>query len=294
MNTKQIQYALVLSEILNFSRAAEQLGISQPALSKQISHLEAELGIALFDRSPLAVTPAGAYFLKEARELLYREDQLLHSLEEFKSGKRGKLVIGVSPFRCLYLMPPLVQKLRKRYPYVQIQLCENGSDQLRKDAAEGKYDLAVVNLPVDESALDVIPIEADTLMLAVPKALVDQLHVQNNCLSFNDCKDLPFVVLGQPQEMRRLFEQICTAEDVHPSIAAEVVGLASAWAMVRAGVGATLLPLQFVENFESQEVVLFPLSQTLRSRQPVIVTRRGQYLSEYAQYAIRLLTQGDR
>lgn len=292
MNTKQVQYALALSEILNFSRTAEYLGITQPALSKQIAHLEEDLGIALFDRNPLAVTPAGAYFLKEARKLLYREGQLLHSLKEFKSGKRGKLVIGISPFRCLYLMPPLVKKLQQQFPYVQIQLCETGSDQLRKDAAEGKYDLAVVNLPVDESALNVIPIEADTLMLAVPKAMAGQLNVQNP--SFKDCKDLPFVVLGQPQEMRHLFDQLCITEDVHPRIAAEVVGLASAWAMVRAGVGATLLPLQFAQNFDCQEVVLFPLDQNLRSRQPVIVTRRGQYLSEYAQYAIRLLTQGER
>lgn len=106
-----------------------------------------------------------------------------------------------------------------------------------------------------------------------------------------DCKDLPFIVVGQTQEMRRLFDQSCAAEDFQPQIAMEVVGLTTAWAMARAGIGATLLPLQLVQNFNSDGIALLPLDQKLRSRQPVIVTRRGQYLSEYAQYAIRLLTQ---
>ena len=76
MNTKQIQYALALSETLSFSQVAEQLGITQPALSKQIQHLETELGVKLFDRnhSPLTLTPAGEYFVRNARELVYKED----------------------------------------------------------------------------------------------------------------------------------------------------------------------------------------------------------------------------
>ena len=72
----------------------------------------------------------------------------------------------------------------------------------------------------------------------------------------------------------------------------EVVGLNTAWAMCRAGIGATILPLQFVESMSNSEnVCLFALEQTLRTRQPVIVTRRGQYVSDYAKYAISLLTK---
>ena len=118
MNVKQVQYALALSEKLNFSQVAEQLGITQPALSKQIQHLEKELGVKLFDRnhSPLKLTPAGEYFVRNARELVYREEQLRKALEGFQSGENGRLVIGVTPFRSLYLMPQLVKKIRSRYP----------------------------------------------------------------------------------------------------------------------------------------------------------------------------------
>ena len=74
MNSKQIQYAIKLSKIRNFSQVAEQLNITQPALSKQIMTLEKELGVKLFDRSnnPITLTPAGEHFIRNAAEILYR------------------------------------------------------------------------------------------------------------------------------------------------------------------------------------------------------------------------------
>lgn len=295
MNSRQLQYAIALSQTLNFSQVADQLGISQPSLSKQILNLESELGIKLFDRnhSPMTVTPAGAYFLQEARELLYKEDQLYKGLDRFKSGENGRLIIGVTPFRSLYLMPGLVRRIKERYPGVQVVLHEANSTQLRKDAAEGKFDFAVVNLPVDESVLDVTPIEPDTLVLAVPKAM-GQLLPENvgESVSFAQVRNLPFVVLGQSQELRQLFDKLCALADFHPNIAAEVVGVTTAWAMAHAGVGAALLPLQFVANQHFDEnLILLSIKNIAYTRQPAIVTRRGQYVSDYARYAMDLLQE---
>ena len=78
----------------------------------------------------------------------------------------------------------------------------------------------------------------------------------------------------------------------HPDIAVEVVGLSTAWAMANAGVGATLLPLQFVgRSCQGEKVTLFTLKDNTYSRQPAIVTRRDQYLSKPARYAMKLLTE---
>ena len=190
---------------------ADQLGISQPSLSKQILSLEAELGIKLFDRnhSPMTVTPAGEFFIQEARELLYKEDQLVKGLDRFKSGENGRLVIGVTPFRSFYLMPRIVRKVKTRYPGVQVVLHEASSAQLRKEAAEGRYDFAVVNLPVDDSLLDAVAIEPDTLVLAVPNDMLDLLPAgTGSAIDFADARALPFVVLGQSQELRQLFDKL--------------------------------------------------------------------------------------
>ena len=85
MNSRQLQYAVILAETRNFSTAAEKLNISQPAFSKQIIALENELGIKLFDRgtSPLSITPAGEFFIEKSRKLLFEEDVLLKTLEKF-------------------------------------------------------------------------------------------------------------------------------------------------------------------------------------------------------------------
>ena len=298
MNTKQIKYVLALSEKLNFSQVAEQLGISQPAFSKQIQHIENELGVKLFDRNhnPLTLTPAGEYFVRNARELVYKEEQLQKALDQFKTGESGRLIIGVTPFRSLYLMPELVKKVRNRYPGVSVSLREVPSHKLRKEVVEGKYDFAIVNLPLDTSMLDVTPLEPDTLVLAVNKTMVEKLPASCDGrypeVDFSQIKDLPFVVLTPQQELRQLFDRLCAAADFHPIIAAEVMGVTSAWAMAQAGVGATLLPLQFVHNQHfDNNLSLYTVKNSDYSRQPVIVTRRGQFRSLYADFAIKLLTE---
>lgn len=298
MNARQLQYAILLSQQLSFSQVAEQLNISQPALSKQILSLEQELGVKLFDRSssPLSLTPAGAFFVEEAKLLLHRQTQLLHSMERFRSGEEGRLVIGITPFRSLYLIPDVVRQVQQKYPGIQIVLHESGSDRLRKEAIEGKFDFAVVNLPVDESVLDVTPLEPDVLVLAVPAAMAASLPACTSgdpCpeLDFSLCRDLPFVVVGQSQDMRQLFDRLCARACIHPHIAAEVVGITTAWAMANAGIGAALLPLQFVRSrFFDKNLVLYRVKDTEYVRRPAVIVRHGQHLPEYARYAIELLT----
>ena len=295
MNSRQLQYAIALADVRNFSLLAEKLNITQSALSKQILSLEKDLGIKLFDRTttPLKLTPAGEFFILQARELLYKEEQLFQALGRFRSGEEGRIVIGISPFRCAYLIPDVVKKIRDRFPGVQVVLHEAGSDVLRKEAAEGKYDFAIVNLPVDDSVLEITSIEKEALVLAVPKAFCPLIAEPNEKeLDFSACSSLPFVVEGQNQEMRQLFQKLCASANFKPHIVSEVVGLNTAWALAHAGVGATLLPLQLVshENFDNN-LAIYKLKGAAFQRQPVIIRRKGQYLSDYAKYAIEILTK---
>lgn len=296
MNSRQLQYAIELAKVCNFSQVAKKLNISQPALSKQILSLENELGIKLFDRTttPLTITPAGQHFIQGAADLVYKEDQLLRSMERFKSGEAGQLVIGVTPFRSSYLIPDMVKEFREAFPHIQIKLQEAGSDILRKDAADGKFDFAVVNLPVDESVLDIVPLEADRLALVVPLQwmhLLPELD-EHQDIKFSACKDLPFVVVQKNQEMRRLFDKLCAANDFYPNIAAEVVSLTTAWSMAHAGVAATILPLQFIHhNVLNPQISIVKIKDSVYTRQPVIITKKGQYISAPAQYAMELLAK---
>lgn len=294
LNSRQFQYAVLLSETGNFSQVAEKLNITQPALSKQILTLEKELGLQLFDRknTPITLTAAGEYFIREAKELLYKEEQLLRSMQQFKNGDKGQLVIGITPFRSAYLISKIVKKVRTKFPGVQVKLVEEGSDLLRKDAVDGKFDFAVVNLPVDDSQLEVKLIEPDRLVLVLSEELVQEYPEFKNItkIDFKECKDIPFAVVGHGQEMRNLFEKLCSSTNVYPNIAAEVVSLTTSWEMANSGVAAALLPLQFVNSVNTnQNLTVIELTNNVYLRQPAIVYKRGQYVSEYAKYAIDLL-----
>lgn len=295
MNSKQIQYAIKLSETLNFSLVAEQLKISQPALSKQILSLEKELGVKLFDRnsSPMTLTPAGKYFIREAKELLYREDQLVRSMECYKSEETGQLTIGITPFRSSYMVSAMIKKLRDRYPNIQVCLHEAGSSTLRSEVMNGKYDFAVVNLPVDDSALDVIPLEKDRLVLVVPShlAAAAELDATQGEIDFSQCRNLPFIAVGQDQEMRILFDKMCAGAGFFPNIAVEVISLTTAWSIACAGIGATILPYQFIADKNADTSLRYITIKSVQyTRQPAIVTRKGQYRTAAASLAIQLLT----
>ena len=291
-----MQYAILLSQHLNFSHVATMLNISQPALSKHILKLEDELGVKLFDRSnsTLSLTPAGEHFIKEAKELLYKEEQLVSAMQQYKSGQAGKITIGISPSKSIYLISDMIKSIRKQYPDITIKLYEAGIDTLRKEAAEGRFDFAITNLPVDDTLLDVIPLENDNIVLALPKEFeytLDGIDTSDG-IDFVHCKNIPFTVLGQTQEMRLLFDKLCVKANINPVIAIEAINMTTAWAFAKDGVAATILPMQFVKNIKQSDNLLYINIKDINyTRQPVIVTKKGQFLSDAAKNAIKELTK---
>lgn len=297
MNSRQLQYAIVLSESLSISKAAEKLKITQPALSKQILSLEEEMGVVLFNRgtTPLSLTPAGEHFIREAKELLFRETELKHSMEDFKSGDKGRLVIGVSPFKAAYFLSSVIKELHNTYTGLQVVLRETNSSQLHKDAVDGLVDFAIVNLPVDTGLLDVIPLEAEPLVLAVHKKFCSNILIKQNAkkqkiINLNDCKEFPFIALGKTQELRQMFDKMCIINGFSPRITTEVVGITTAWNMAQAGVGATIVPYQFLgDKSIGEDMEIFLIENFSTMRQPAIVMRKNKKISKYANLAIELI-----
>jgi len=297
MNSRQLQYVVALSENLNISQTAEGLKISQPALSKQILTLEEELGVVLFDRSvtPLKLTEAGESFIRDAKDLLFREEQLKHSMEDYKNGAKGTVVIGISPFRALYFISDIVKKLHEKYPGLKVVLKEIGSAQLHKEAAEGLVDFAIVNLPADKNMLDIIPLEKERLVLAMPKVFSSRLNLRKTnaklpSVSLKSCKEIPFIATGKNQELRQLFDKLCLTNDFTPNITTEVVGITTAWSLCNAGVGACVLPYRFIEgNGMGESIQLFSIKGVEIVREPAIIMRKGAHISKFTRDAIEFI-----
>jgi len=154
-----VRYWVAVAEEANITRAAERLHISQPALSAAIKQLEAQLGVALLDRSDrvLGVTPAGELLLVEGRALLREADRVVEAVRAREGSAVGRLRVGMTPTARYGLGPELLAASAARAPGVMLYPQEDASGALLRDVRGGRLDLAVLFCSVGE--LDGVVIE---------------------------------------------------------------------------------------------------------------------------------------
>src|SRR6266853_6047057 len=132
MELRHLRYFLAVGEALNFTRAAAQLRVAQPALSRQVQDLEDEIGVDLLRRSPRGVTltAEGKLFLEEVRELLKRADESVEKVRALARGEDGELHIGYAPSPTVEILPPALASFQKAVPRVKVVLHDLSSDEL--------------------------------------------------------------------------------------------------------------------------------------------------------------------
>lgn len=148
LTLKHLRYFTALVDAGTFSRAAEVLHITQPALSQQIKELEAQFGTQLVERQPRRVllTPAGHEFLRHAARVL-AEMQALEASARWRQGLSGRLAIGVIPTVAPYLLPVVLPALRSQNVTLDLGVQESQTDRLLQALAVGKLDAAIMALP---------------------------------------------------------------------------------------------------------------------------------------------------
>ena len=151
MELRQLRYFVAVAEELHFRRAAARLHISQPPLSTQIAALEAELGVVLLARTRrrVALTPAGAAFLREARAILAGVDAAAATARAIDSGLEGVLRVSFVGSALLSIVPGIVQRFRAARPLVQIALRERPTSAQLEAVRTGIADIGLVRPPVE-------------------------------------------------------------------------------------------------------------------------------------------------
>lgn len=149
---RQLRYFVVLAEELNFGRAAERLGMSQPPLSRQIKELERELDAPLFERTKHSVqlTVAGRVFLEETRRTLDQVSRSLQIAQRAHRGELGQLALGVAPLLEASAYPALEAHIKKAFPHVQVKRRVVPSDEQAPLIRNGTLDAGLVRLPLEE------------------------------------------------------------------------------------------------------------------------------------------------
>src|SRR5258708_27217646 len=150
MEFRHLRYFLAVGEALNFTKAAAQLRVAQPALSRQMQDLEDEIGVDLLRRSPRGVTltAEGKLFLEEVRELLKRTDESVEKVRALARGEYVDLHIGYAPSPTGEVLPPALAAFQKAVPRVKVLLHDLSSDELITGLRDASLELAIMAEPI--------------------------------------------------------------------------------------------------------------------------------------------------
>ena len=154
----------------SFSKAAENLYISQPALSAMIKKVETKVGMPLFDRSttPIQLTDCGKKYIKTAEKIMDLEDEFAYYVGNMHELKTGHLSLGGSYLFSSFIFPPLIEKFRAAYPNVKVSLFEGHTPLLEQKLFAGELDIIIDNYLLDESIYEKKQFMEEHLLLAVP------------------------------------------------------------------------------------------------------------------------------
>ncbi|MCQ4085754.1 LysR family transcriptional regulator [Saccharibacillus sp. JS10] len=295
MELRQLQYALMIAAEHNFSRAAEKLHIAQPSLSQQLSKLEKELGVLLFQRntSTVELTHAGREFMKRAQRIIDEMDLLRVEMEDISQLRKGHITVGSMPITGSHLLPHVLPTFRSGYPGVAVTLLEDTSLHLERLTANGKTDISLLSLPLTEPTLDYERITDEPIDLAVPPGHRLALHADSTSITGIDIKELehePFIILKQGQGFRKMVLDLCREAGFEPQVVFESSNMETLQSLVAAGMGVTLVP-RFVARSKHSSLlpVYIPLAEPVPYRTLVIAYRKGRSLSQAAQAFIDTL-----
>lgn len=145
MTMEQLHYFLSVARHRNFTEAAEEFYLTQPAITHQISTLEQELGIKLLHRTTRSVslTRAGELFLEDAKRMLDLEERVRERMRQVEHSSTPVLEVGYLNSPSRHFLPQLVRRFQEQYPQARVKLCWRDADSLRKDCEQGAYDVAV-------------------------------------------------------------------------------------------------------------------------------------------------------
>ncbi len=260
MELRHIRYFLVVSEELNFTKAAEKLMIAQPPLSRQIKDLEDELGTQLFVRKPrgLQLTEAGMRFKEYAGQILHLAERSAEDIREMNRGLQGTLymatVEGVAP----RMVSKWIQKFHEAYPHVQYNLWNGNSDDVSGRVMNGLCDMAVITAPYDQESLEGVEVFSEPWIAMIPG---DHPLAKMPGDSIDLIELAPYDLII-PSRQSRLNEIAgwFTPLGVKPKVICRIAHMLNAYELTARGLGIAIYPNAASSYTSGDEVVIKKLS----------------------------------
>lgn len=170
MDIRGLEVFLSVATHLNYTRAGEQVNLSQPSVSVRIKQLDAELGVRLFEQlgKKVALTEAGLLLVPHAHRVIAAVEDAHHAIGELQGLERGLLRIGASTTPGMYLVPETIARFKRRYPKIEIHLGIRDTRQVEAGIIRNEFDFGFVGGHLAGDEVDVLPWITDQLVLIVP------------------------------------------------------------------------------------------------------------------------------
>jgi LysR family hydrogen peroxide-inducible transcriptional activator len=235
----QLRYFLTVAARGNFSRAAEELGLSQPALSRAIAKLEEELGQPVFERKPrsVALTDAGSRLRTCAQEVLAIIDKAKSEITD--DGQTGTIRIAAIPTIAPYFLPGVLRAFSKLYPRANVQVIEDVTAGTLRRCDEGDVDLGIVALPITTKYLQVEELFEEELLVVLPAR---HALARKTRITLDDLKPHPFVLLDEAHCLCDQIVSYCRRRAIQPVAMERTSQLTTVQELVALGHGVSMVP----------------------------------------------------
>ena len=253
MQTTAYEYVFAIAKHHSISKAARELCITQPALTKYLKRLEEDLGTQLFDRAviPISLTPAGKKFVEKAALILEIERSLQYDLNQISTDVRGKVTVGMNTEFCSNTIPYVLPEFRFRYPEIEVQIREGHNRLLFDELESGKVDIvySAYSMSAMEFTYDLIYSEPILLAMPADHPLASSMDLSNNSpltpyyIKPELVRNCDFIVLIPEQGMGAIARDMFHKYNLNPNIVMETQKHETAMRLASAGMGMVFTPV---------------------------------------------------
>lgn len=279
MEWHQLEYFKLVAQLQHITHAAEQLSISQPALSRSISKLEEELGFPLFERrgKHIVLNRYGAVFLQyveRSMQEITAGKQVVHDLIHPDHGS-----VSLSFLHSLgsNLVPGLLSKFRSAYPNIQFKLYQNATNHLLEQLEAGEVDLCLCSPVTKKEYMEWEPLFSEELFVIVP---LDHRLARQNSIQLKEIAHDPIITFKKDYGLRILTDQLFEKAGLNPFITFEGEEIMTVAGLVEAKLGVALIPHVF--GLDKTNLSFLSVSKPACQRIIGIAWAKGRYLSPAA------------
>lgn len=294
----------------SFTKAAQNLYISQPSLSARIKKIEEIIGEPLFDRSttPLQLTEVGKVYIEAAEEITQIEQRVENYINDLAGLKTGNLAVGASTLFAAYVVPSLITQFNQKFPDVHIQLIEGNTAELEEMLGSNALDFVIDNYHYDSILYNKELYCEENILLAVPKHFAVNEELGMYQLSYKNIKnknylnqkypavplgrfaDLPFIMLTQGNDTRTRGDRLCRNVGFKPNIVLEFNQQSTAYTASSTQLGATFISDILVSQLPAFEnLVYYKLDGEEAKRKVFFYYKTHKYKTRVMEEFIRMM-----